>query len=99
MSTYMHYTCDCICRFVQDLIQVDGAEENMDDDVFDEDKEVCEVMRGGAGQISPALLHSSSPIHSHHMHHQRQMSHNQVSSPVVLSCRQVVLSEQILSRG
>ncbi|XP_069981789.1 protein deltex-like isoform X1 [Penaeus vannamei] len=67
-------------KFVQDLIQVDGAEENMDDDVFDEDKEVCEVMRGGAGQISPALLHSTSPIHSHHVHHQRQMSHSQVPS-------------------
>lgn len=95
----MHYTHECICRFVQDLIQVDGAEENMDDDVFDEDKEVCEVMRGGAGQISPALLHSTSPIHSHHVHHQRQMSHSQVSSSVELCCRQLVLWGLILLGG
>ncbi|XP_042881862.1 probable E3 ubiquitin-protein ligase DTX2 isoform X2 [Penaeus japonicus] len=67
-------------KFVQDLIQVDVPEENMDDDVFDEDEEVREVMRGGAGQVSPALLHSSSPpIHSQQVH-QRQMSHSQVPS-------------------
>lgn len=77
----MNYTPLCSCRFVQDLIQVDVPEENMDDDVFDEDEEVREVMRGGAGQVSPALLHSSSPpIHSQQVH-QRQMSHSQVSFP------------------
>lgn len=48
---------------VDQLIKVD-SDESMDDDVFDEDQEVCEVMRAVAGNSSPPR--ASSPLTLHH---------------------------------
>lgn len=44
---------------VDKLISVE-SDENMDEDVFAEDQEVCEVMRGVAGPSPP--LRASSPL-------------------------------------
>ncbi|XP_042240567.1 probable E3 ubiquitin-protein ligase DTX2 isoform X2 [Homarus americanus] len=60
---------------VDKLIKVD-SDESMDDDVFSEDQEVCDVMRGVADHSSPPR--APSPLTLSHSHHQHQYSRHSV---------------------
>ena len=60
---------------VDKLISVE-SDENMDEDVFGEDQEVCDVMRGVAGH-SPSP-HGVSPLNHAQSHHHRTTSRSQV---------------------
>lgn len=60
---------------VDQLINVE-SDENMDEDVFAEDQEVCDVMRGAAGH-SP-LPHDASPLNPPQAHHHCNTSRGQV---------------------
>ena len=56
----------------------------MDDDVFSEDEEVCDVMQGIAGNSSPPRAPSPPPRDHHQSHqylHQRQHHHHRSPSP------------------
>lgn len=63
---------------VDQLIHVESDEsmddDGEDDDVFGEDQEVCDVMRGVAGRSSPPRAPSPLPHHHHPHHHQSQVS-------------------------
>lgn len=71
------------CRYlwgpvVDKLISVE-SDENMDEDVFAEDQEVCDVMRGVAGHSpSPHAISPLSPTQSHHHRSTSDNSRNQV---------------------
>lgn len=57
---------------VDQLIRVD-SDESMDDDVFGEDQEVCDVMRGAAENSCPTR--ASSPLTLSQPHHQHRPNH------------------------
>lgn len=64
---------------IDKLISVE-SDENMDEDVFAEDQEVCDVMRGVAGPSPPLRVSSPLTLGQSHYHHNSSTSKSQMSS-------------------
>ncbi|XP_064079837.1 protein deltex-like [Macrobrachium nipponense] len=65
---------------VENLVRLDSDDE-MADDVFSEDKEVCDVMRGIVGNSSSPRAPSPPPIGKQHSHHYRENYYHSAPSP------------------